>query len=100
MTALHFSRAERRSLAALADSQGRCPQGQLPPEHAAKFRLHRLITPMKGDYYLTVRGQIEALRQHFRLPPATVETGAIKNAMRHAPQALRARIMGFNRRAA
>lgn len=92
MAPILLSRAERRHLARLADSHGHCPHDKLPEEVAAKFLRHRMLASADGDYHLTVRGQIEAVRQHFRLLPPRPEPAHPKAGLLRFPP--------FRRRAA
>lgn len=67
-----FTRAERRSLRRLAAGEA-CPRECIPAQHAARFAALGLIAAGDGVYGLTLKGQVEALRQHFRLFQPRVE---------------------------
>lgn len=67
MPAIHMSDAERDSLFQLAQSPA--PPGEIPAEHASRFVALGLAVRETLRFRITLRGQVEILRQRFRKMP-------------------------------
>jgi hypothetical protein len=72
MQTTRFSRSERRSLRKLARGDG-CPRQRIPPRHIQKFASLGLLAAGGDLFGLTLKGQVEVLRQHFRFFQPKVE---------------------------
>lgn len=66
MSPIRLSRAERSSLRKLVKLDGTCERRLLRQAHAERFLREGLITHTPQRYHLTMRGQVEILRQRFR----------------------------------
>lgn len=67
MPAIHMSDEERDSLFQLAQSPA--PPGAIPAEHASRFVALGLAVRETLRFRITLRGQVEILRQRFRKMP-------------------------------
>lgn len=67
MPAIHMSDEERDSLFLLAQSPA--PPGAIPAEHASRFVALGLAVRETLRFRITLRGQVEILRQRFRKMP-------------------------------
>lgn len=65
MSPIHLSRAERASLRKLVKLDGTCERRLLRQAHAEQFLREGLLMQTPQRYHLTVRGQVEILRQRF-----------------------------------
>lgn len=65
MQPMKLTMAERASLRTLIKHDGTCYQEQIKAPHAERFLRAGLITRTPQRYHLTVRGQVEALRQRY-----------------------------------
>ena len=66
MSPIRLSRGERAALRKLVRLEGSCRHHQLKNAHADRFLRHGLLARTPTEYHLTVRGQVEFLRQRFR----------------------------------
>lgn len=65
MPTIHLSRSERASLQKL--SEGPCQLGEIPADHEEKFINYDLIRKQVLLLTITPLGQVELLRQRFRI---------------------------------
>ena len=66
MSPIKLSRGERAALRKLVKLDGTCDRRRLKPAHAERFLEHGLLVQTPQRYHLTMRGQVEILRQRFR----------------------------------
>lgn len=79
MKPMKLTFSERQSLRKLVRSDGTCYQRQMKAEHAQRFLSAGLITHTPQRYHLTVRGQVEVLRQRYFGLRSRALTSALKN---------------------
>ena len=69
MQPIQLSWPERATLTKLVKKNGTCKRWQLSSRHALRFIQLGLLFETQDRYDLTLRGQIEILRQRFRRMP-------------------------------
>ena len=79
---MNLDRAERTALKKLVKMDGSCEHSRLPPARAQRFIQLGLLVDARGGYHLTLRGQIEVLRQRYRrmrpsLRPVTISASTV-----------------------
>lgn len=66
MTPNPITRAERSALKKLVRLNGSCDRRRLSSSRAQRFIQLGFLRDFRGEYYLTLRGQLEVLRQRYR----------------------------------
>jgi len=79
MKPMKLTFSERASLRKLVRLHGTCFQQQIKDSHAERFLRSGLITRTPQRYHMTVRGQVEVLRQRYFGLRARALTSALKS---------------------
>lgn len=66
MSPIQLSRGERAALRKLVKLEGTCEQRRIRRDHAERLLCEGLLFQTPQRYHLTMRGQVEILRQRFR----------------------------------
>lgn len=66
MKPIPLTRAERSALNKLVRLKGSCSRRRLSTARAQRFIQLGLLQDFRGEYHLTLRGQVEVLRQRYR----------------------------------
>ncbi len=66
MKPIPLTRAERSALNKLVKLKGSCNRRRLTTARAQRFIQLGLLQDFRGEYHLTLKGQVEYLRQRYR----------------------------------
>ncbi len=66
MTPIPLTRAERSALNKIVRLNGSCTRRRLSTARAQRFIQLGLLLDFRGEYHLTLKGQVEVLRQRYR----------------------------------
>ncbi len=66
MTPIPLTRGERSALKKLVRLKGSCERRRLSSKRSQRFIQLGLLQDFGGKYHLTLRGQVEVLRQRYR----------------------------------
>lgn len=82
MSPIRLDGAERAALKKLIKLNGICEYRQISSLHARKFLQLGLLIEIANGYHITLRGQLEVLRQRFRKMPASKKSVTISRRTR------------------
>ncbi len=81
MTPIPLTRGERSALKKLVRLKGSCERRRFSSKRSERFIQLGLLQDFGGKYHLTLRGQVEVLRQRYRhirrQPEPVTTTGAM-----------------------
>ncbi len=66
MKPIPLTRAERSTLKKIVRLKGSCNRRRLSTARAQRFIQLGFLQDFRGEYHLTLRGQVEVLRQRYR----------------------------------
>jgi hypothetical protein len=75
MIPIPLTRAERSALKKIVRLKGSCCRSRLSTARSQRFIQLGLLQDFRGEYHLTLKGQVEILRQRYRgirRPPQTI----------------------------